>query len=242
MSRSGWVAVMVVAASLLAGCAGEGTDETDRQAETLATAISWPRQYSADGFARAALATPLGQSNSFSVLEVTDLDAAQLTDPDAHLVIRIHHDAYDGPWGHVDPLTVCYGMDFNYYGIIDTPEQVGCPDHARPITYPPPPKWKDKAAFASALNSLMADLPPAPSVQRVTNALYGAWLLEPAHLVDDETTNLGPSDPRPTVRVRGDDVAVAITAGPECLLASRVRGTVTVRRPRPPVADCAPTL
>ncbi len=88
---------------------------------------------------------------------------------------------------------------------------------------------------------MLIGLPAEPSEERVRNALYGS-LLEPAELVDDEHTNLGPEDPRPTVRVRDTDVAVAITAGSECLLASRVRGNVTVWRPPPPVADCAPSF
>jgi hypothetical protein len=179
----------------------------------------------------------LGQRSEFSLLEVADLDPREPTDPLAHLVIRLHHDASGEMWS--EPLTVCYGMDFNYYGVIGTPEAVDCPDDARPITFAHAPEWADTIAFESALKSLMADLPAAPSEDRVENALYGAWLLEPEQLVDDHTT-LDPSDPRPTVQVRGDDVAIAIKAGPECLLASRVRGTVTVRRPPPPVAKCNP--
>lgn len=238
----GRVLVVLVVGMSLAGCGRQGTDRTDREAETLATAISWPRQRSAEGFARAALATPLGQSSGFSVLEATDLDAAELTDPMAYLVIRIHVPESRGMFSHSDPVTVCYGLDFSYYGIVDKPEEVDCPTGARPITYAPPPAWQDTAAFDSTLETLVAGLPSAPSEERVRNALYGAWLLEPGVQVDDENSSLDPADPRPTVQVRGDDVAIAIQAGPECLLASRVRGTVTVRRPQPPVADCAPSF
>ncbi|MFI7674313.1 hypothetical protein [Actinophytocola sp. NPDC049390] len=38
--------------------------------------------------------------------------------------------------------------------------------------------------------------------------------------------------------VRGDDVSVAIVAGTECLLGTRIGGVV--RTSRPPVAECVP--
>lgn len=241
MSWWGRVSVVLAVSLLAAGC-GAGTDETDRQVETLATAISWPRQRSAEGFARAALATQLGQqSDSFSVLEATDFDVADLSERNAYLVVRIHDDGSDVGWKEIDPVTVCYGLDFNYYGIIDTPEEVDCPEDARPITYEPAPAWTDAAAFEAALEALLIGLPGEPSRERVLNGLYGS-LLEPSELVDDQQTNLGPSDPRPEVRVRDDDVAVAITAGEECLLAARVHGNVTVWRPPPPVVKCAPSF
>jgi hypothetical protein len=239
MAFWGRTAVVVATALVLAGCTHTpGTAEMDRQADTLAVAISWPRQYSAEGFARAALATPLGKSSGFSLLEATELDAADLDDPIAHLVIRIHSDGGEVMVGRVEPLTVCYGMDFNRYGIIDTPRQVGCPENARPITYPPSADWADPAAFETAFADVLARLPAEPSAQRVENALYGSGLLEAEEMVDDTHTNLGPDDPRPAVRMRGGDVFVAITAGPECLLGSRVGGVVTTSRPTG--ADCVP--
>jgi hypothetical protein len=240
MGSWGRVPVVLAAGVVLAGCTAQSTAETDRQADTLSVAISWPRQYSAEGYARAALATRLGRSPGFSVLEVTEFDPADLSGQTAHLVIRIHEDGAQGMVDDIEPLTVCYAMDFNYYGVMDTPKEVGCPEGAQPITYPSPPAWADAAAFEAAFAAVLERLPDAPSERRVENALYGAWLLKAAELVDDVTTNLGPDDPRPAVRVRGADVAVAITAGPECLLGSRVGGVV--RTQRPPVADCVPTF
>lgn len=241
MSRWGRVAVLLVAGSLLAGCAREGTDETDRQAETLANAISYPRQYSAEGFARAALATPLGQSEGFTLLEATDFDAAETGDRLARLVIRIHKPGTDSGWNATEPVTVCYGMDFSYYGIIGAPAEVDCPADAHAITYSPAPAWAEKAEYEKALKSLLRGLPGSLSEDQVRNRLYGAYLLEPAELVDDHSS-LDPQDPRPFVEVRGADLALAIQAGKECLLAKRVRGEVTVRRPPPPVGRCAPSF
>lgn len=242
MAFWGKVAAMVVAGLVLSGCARAGTSETYREAETLATAIGWPRQYSAEGFARAALATPLGQSSSFSLLEVTDFDVVDPSDRMAYLVIRLHEDGYQGKFSETDPVTVCYGMSFDYYGIMGSPSEVGCPEGARPITYPPAPEWADAAAFEAAFAAVLDGLPDAPSEARVRNALYGAWLLEAGVLISDTESSLEPNDPRPVVKVRGDDVAVAIVAGPECLLGARVRGVVTTNRPAPPVAGCVPSF
>lgn len=238
----GRVAALAAAGLVLAGCARPGAAEMDKQAETLATAISWPRQYSGEGFARAALATPLGQGSSFSILEVTDFDVVDPAEPMAYLVIRLHRDGVDGKGGRTDPLTRCYGLSFNQYGIIGAPETLGCPENADPITYPPAPAWADPAAFDAAFAAVLDGLPAAPSRKRVENALYGAWLLEAAVLVSDTEWSIGPNDPRPVVAVRGDDVAVAIVAGPECLLGARVRGAVTTSRPAPPVAECVPSF
>ena len=240
MGSWGLVPVLVVAGLVLGGCTkAQSVAEVDRRVEALAVDIGWPRQYSAEGFARAALATPMGEGGGFSVLEVTDLDAADLDDPIAHLVIRVHSEGGQLMWGgEIEPLTVCYSLDFNRYGIIDHPRQAGCPEDARPISYPQAVAWADTAAFEAALADLLSRLPAAPSAQRVKNALYGSGLLKAEEMVDDVNTNLGPDDPRPAVRVQGDDVFVAITAGSECLLGSRQGGKVTTSRP--PVAECAP--
>lgn len=229
-----WGLGLAVAAGLvLSGCGGaQNIAEVDRQVEALAVDIGFPRQYSAEGFARAVLAT----NGGFTVLEATELDAVAVDDPIAHLMIRVHREGGQVMWGTVDPLTVCYTMDFNRYGIIGTPVRISCPEGARPITYPPSAEWADGPAFEAALADLLTALPAAPSEQRVTNALYGSGLLTAEELVDDINTNLGPDDPRPAVRVDGDDVFIAITAGPQCLLAARVGGRVTTSRP--PVAEC----
>ena len=234
MGSWGWVPAVVAAGLVLGGCGGtQRVAEVNRQVEALAVDIGFPRQYSAAGFARAALAAPMG---GLTVLEATDLDATELDDPIAHLLIRVHREGSQGMWGTVEPLTVCYTMDFNRYGIIGTPLGIMCPEGARPITYPPSAEWADAAAFEAALADLLTALPAAPSAQRVENALYGSGLLKAEEMVDDINTNLGPDDPRPAVRVQGDDVFIAITAGPDCLLASRVGGRVTTSRP--PIAEC----
>jgi hypothetical protein len=130
-------------ALMLAGCTSPEVAGVDREVQTLAEAISWPRQQSAAGFARAALQTPLGMSQGFAVLEAQDLSAPTLTDPMAHLTIRIYAPATGG-WG--EDVTACYSMAFNYYGIVGVPERIRCPTDATPIIPPPQSSGPDQRA------------------------------------------------------------------------------------------------
>ncbi|RZS32728.1 hypothetical protein EV193_111113 [Herbihabitans rhizosphaerae] len=62
-------------------------------------------------------------------------------------------------------LTVCYSAEFNYYGVIGKPREVGCPDGARAITPPsvaPPPKWEIPQGTDKALHGVLTGLPAAP--------------------------------------------------------------------------------
>lgn len=127
----------LVAAVALAGCgigggSVEGTAETDRQAATIATAISYPRQSSAAGFERAVLATTRAKSSGFAVLEAHDITAKTLMDPLARLVILLHSDESESGLQTNPAVTACYRMDFNYYGAIGTPKRIHCPKEAVP--------------------------------------------------------------------------------------------------------------
>jgi hypothetical protein len=128
---------------MLASCTSPEVAGVDREAQTLAEAISWPRQQSAAGFARAALQTPLGKSQGFAVLAAQDRSAPNLADPMAHLTIRIYAPA-TGAWG--EDVTACYSMTFNYYGILGAPERISCPTDATPIIPPPQPPGPDQRA------------------------------------------------------------------------------------------------
>jgi hypothetical protein len=247
--RPGLVAVAACASLLLASCAAAETEVTDQQAKTVADAISYPRQTSAEGLARAALATHLGKTPDFSVLEARDIDAKGPTDPMAHLVFRIHRDGSDSGWNRVDPVTACYGVDFGHDGVIGTPERIPCPDNAVPITPPPPPPTPRREvpdAFDEALRSILTSLPATASEADVLAALHGTL---PAPPVDPETGLVGET---PTVAavVRADGVGVAVRAGEgseaDCLLGTRrTDGSAQAWRPsreqvRPGELSCSP--
>lgn len=210
---------------------GPNYAEADRQSNTLAIAISFPRQPDADGLARAVLATNLGkQSSVFSVLEATDLDHERPEEPMARLVWRIHHDQYDGSWGqHVAAWDACYLVEFNYYGPTKGPDRINCPADATPVT-PPPTAWPNiPPGSTEALRAVLAALPAAPTEADVRTAVTAGL---PAPEVD-QTTGLADLPPDVLVTVKGTDVGVALfaLAGVEtksCTLGNRVGGIVEV--------------
>ncbi|GAA2796431.1 hypothetical protein [Crossiella cryophila] len=212
----------------LTACAHPGTTETDRQADTLATAIGYPRQSDAAGFARAALATSLGRSADFAVLVAREvphgLDPMEQT---AHLVIRIHEDAREpsGIFGSRKPaLDACYELNFNYYGIIGKPERTPCPKDAKPYTPPPlPVYWKLPPDAGDKLMALLRGLPAAPVAEDVV-ATMRKELAVPA-----------PGSPEAPfqgvqAKVVGADVGVAAWSGRgeslNCVMAVRKAGNV----------------
>jgi hypothetical protein len=241
VNRSG----LVVACLLLTSCAAPGDEETDRQATVLADAIGYPRQSSAAGLARAALATPLGKSPSFSLIEATDLPGGTPSEPMAHLVFRIHREGGQTGWKKIEPLTACYGASFDYYGVIGAPERISCPVDAVAITPPPVPRREIPVGYDSVLKSTLAALPLSLSSADVLTAL-GRDL--PAPPVDPSTGLVGVV-PAVEAAVTGVDVAVAvhIKDGDEidCLFGTRVGGVVEAWSPsrkqvRPGELSCSP--
>ena len=234
MSRLPGAVVAVCAPLLITACAAlptaAGTAETDRQSQTLADAISYPRQEDAAGFARAALATTLGKTPSFSVLEATDLPHSATTDPMARLVWRIHYFTTPaGPGDDPEPADACYRVEFTYYGPSSGPSRIDCPARAVPITPPPLPKRNIPDDYEPALKSVLGKLPAHPSEEQVKAAL-AAGLPKPK--VDPET-KLANVPPLVTIEVRGADVGVAVFAridveAKDCMLGHRVGGKIAV--------------
>jgi hypothetical protein len=209
------VVLAAAAAWLLWPRRSTGDDLSDRQAQTIAQAVSQPPQADAMGYARAVLAT-----HSAVVLEATDLKAARNTDPRAHLVIRLMYNTYaSGDFNHSHPIPkpVCYGFDLTFFQPVDGPEVVDCPSTA-PIT--PPPRNDIPAGDADALRSVLGALPASPTDAQVKDALAKGL----AHTA---------APPTVTSAVRGGDVAVSIRGGDyfsgyECTLGLRQGGQVLV--------------
>src|SRR6185295_13667428 len=196
MIRLRHAVVTAGAAVLLTACA-EGDAETDRQSHTLADAISYPHQADAAGFARAALATRLGQSPTFSLLEITDLPHKDRKDAYARLVWRIR--------GNAD---ACYRVEFNYYEPSSGPSRITCPDHAVAITPPPLPDRHIPPEFTPALESVLRNLGPTPLRQDVEAALAKGL---PTPKVNP-TTGLAGIPPEVSVQVNETGVGVALFA------------------------------
>lgn len=209
-----------------------GNAETDRIVDVVTTAIADPRVDTAEGVVRAALGTDAGEDGRLTVVEMEELDAAELVDPMARLVFRVHLEASGTGYSVTAPVTACYEAAFNYYGVIGSPRRADCPEGAAAIV-PPPLSPQPRIAIPAGFDGLLADLlaasPEAPSAQGVAASVTEGM---PAPGIDP---NSGLGDLAPAVRtaVDGSDVGVALWEPDtrNCLLGAHVDGVVTVWRP-----------
>ncbi|MFC0432304.1 hypothetical protein [Kutzneria buriramensis] len=225
---------LLVAAGVIGGAAWlltprGGTAQTDKEARSIATAISYPRSPDAMGYAR----TLLAKYPNVKVLEATDLKAVQPTDPLTHLVIRIDYDKCGGNVIACQPIpaTVCYGFDLNRYEPINGPSVVDCPSNT-PIIPPAVAKNDIPSGTSEALRAVLGGLPASPGDAQVKAAL-DAGLPKPAV---DPGTGLAGVAPQVTVAVHGADVGVAIRGGDyfggyQCTFGLRQGGKVWVWAP-----------
>nr|WP_052478670.1 hypothetical protein [Kibdelosporangium sp. MJ126-NF4]CEL19895.1 hypothetical protein [Kibdelosporangium sp. MJ126-NF4]CTQ97119.1 hypothetical protein [Kibdelosporangium sp. MJ126-NF4] len=221
--------LLLASCGAVSGSSAAGNAETDRQSRTLADAIAYPRQENAAGFARAALATNLGKTSSFTVLEAIDLTHAGPQDPMARLVWRIHHDAVDNPGITSPAIDACYSVAFNYYEASAGPDRVTCPENAVPYVPPPLPRRDIPQDFAPALEATLGKLPASPSDADVQAALAAGLPQPPV----DSQTGLAGIPPQVFVHVKGADVGVALFArtgadSKDCMMGRRLGGEVKV--------------
>jgi len=106
--------------------------ETAGIVRVVGEAISYPRQTTANGFARAALATTAARDGRLTVLEAVDLHPSVRTVEDrlrpmARLVFRVHVDAVSDGWHDWPAATHCYTTDFNEYGLVGKPGRTTWP-------------------------------------------------------------------------------------------------------------------
>lgn len=210
---------VVGSVAVLGACTTTETDtpgnaETDRIAQVVADAISHPRQKTADGLVRAALATNAGQDGRLVVIAADDIEADELTDPLARVVLRVHLDGTQSGFASDRPITACYDAEFNFYGIIDQPRRTDCPSpDPEPII--PPPTSPDGPG---------ATLPPdAPArLQAALDGLSEAERTDPA-VVLATVDALALTDMAPEVAAGHNAIGVAVSSGDDCLLARLAR-------------------
>ena len=232
---TGTLAGVLGLVAVAAGCSGAiaaGSAETDRIAEVVSVAISHPRQDSAAGYARAALATRAGQDGRLRVVTIEELPADELTDPLARLVFLVHLEGSEAGWTTSPPVTACYQAAFNYYGVIGSPRRIVCPRDATPIT-PPPTQPKSTIVIPDGADKIveqvLTDAPPTPRVEDVRAALVEAL----GKAASDAATGRQHLLPAPQVGADGTDIGVALAAPDDhsCLLGARINGKVLVWRP-----------
>lgn len=129
-------AVLLLAGCGSAGLVAQGNDETDRVARVVSDAIAWPRQESAMGYARAAADTTAGQDGRLTVVEVTELEADNLTEAFGELTFLVHLDGSTAGFIETDPVTACYRAEFGFYGVVGSPRRTHCPEDAAPVDIP----------------------------------------------------------------------------------------------------------
>jgi hypothetical protein len=214
-------------------------DETDRVADIVARAISYPRQDSAAGFARAANATTAAKDGRLTVIALRDLDAHGLEDPIARLVLRIHLVGAQSGFDTIPEVTTCYRAEFNRYGVIGSPDRITCPADSTPVSVPPAPAMPHVPIGADRVVRRALRQAAIPPVAEDVRAEIDRDL---AALVTDPATSLPPG-----VRVTADggDVGLALTGDGDCLLARRIGRSVEVWYPpritvQPGELSCSP--
>jgi hypothetical protein len=222
------LAGVLALAAVAAGCSRPpGNGETDRIAKVVADAISYPRQDSAAGFARAALATRAGRSGRLRLVAMEELPADDPQDPLARLVFLVRLEGSEGGFVPDPAVTACYEAKFNYYGIMGSPRRIACPPGATPIT-PPPAEPKPQIAIPDGADELIEQVltraSRPPDAEKVHAALVEGL---------GKAAAAGREPPFPQVVVDGADVGVALwePEGSACLLGARVGGKVLVWRP-----------
>lgn len=220
------LAALVGAALLLTGCAGAlspaaGNDETDRVAQVVSDAISYPRQTSAIGYARSATGTTAAQDGRLQVVGVADLGSDDLDSPFGELVYRVHLEGSSAGLTTSPPATACYRAAFGTYGLMGGPDRVDCPDDAAPVSLPAPPTEGPQpeipAGADRAVRRLLSHAPAAPDAAQVSADLVAAL---PA---------VGEAAPAEVdAAVSGTDVGVSVRGEGRCLLGARVAGTTRV--------------
>ena len=143
---------------LLTGCGlaeslKPGNQETDRVARVVSDAIAWPRQDSAMGYARAAAATTAGQDGRLTVIEVTELEADEPTDPFGELKFLVHLDGSTSGLIKTDPVTACYRVTFGFYGVADSPRRADCPENPAAVDISAAPSAGPRIEIPKALTS-----------------------------------------------------------------------------------------
>jgi hypothetical protein len=224
MTRSLYLPLAV--ALLVAGCGSTGSlapgnDETDRVARVVSDAIAWPRQESAMGYARAAASTTAGQDGRLTVVEVTELEADDLSTPFGELTFLVHLERSTAGLIETDPVTACYRAQFGFYGVVQAPSRTRCPDDAAAVKIPVVPSSGPRTEIPDgaerALEVALRRLPPAPRSNELEVDLGQALSLSALA-----------QSPALDTAVDGGDIGVSVRGDDDCLLGARTAGKVKV--------------
>jgi hypothetical protein len=176
------------------------------------------------GYARAAADTTAGQDGRLTVVEVTELEVDDLSDPLGELMFLVHLDGSTGGLMETDPVTACYRAEFGFYGVVSSPRPTRCPKDATGVDIPAPPSSDPPVEIPQGADRVLRvelDRQPTPSdAARLEADLLGALRVD-AHS----------RPPEVDVAVDGADIGVAVRGEDDCLLGTRTAGEVKVWSP-----------
>ncbi|WP_394616789.1 hypothetical protein JNUCC0626_45395 [Lentzea sp. JNUCC 0626] len=234
MKPWGIVALLALVLVGVAGTAGyvnslpPGNSSTDDSAENTAHCLAkYPVPDTAARFTARAQDVYSGCGGT-EVLEATDIGnrLVDTEEPSARLVLLIDMPGHQGMFSKQDPVTACYQVEFNYFGLDNGPDRIDCPQD------PFRPGIPD--GYENAFKAVLAELPPTPAEEDVRKALQAKL---PPLPVNAKT---GTTWPAPDVRVYVAwgvaDIGISADARRgRCLQGTRLAdGTVTVWFQPPP--------
>lgn len=191
--------------------------EAMRIVHVVSTAISYPRQDSADGYARAAQATTAGQDGRLRVIEAAARDnGGDRLEPIAHLVYAISVGSAGLPQVH----DICLAQDYNVYGAAGASAQVDCP--ADDVSVTPPPAPPSVAIPVGADRVVERALRSGHGAPAAGAAVRSALARAAAR------TRPVTAPPTVTAATDGEDLGIAVQGEPgACLLGVRTNGEVS---------------
>lgn len=207
-----------------------GDAESDRIADTVTNAISYPPKGSAINLARAARET-----DSVTVYAAEELAPSGPSNADAQLGLRVDYKVRH--WLDFNPgeppmldRVACYEAEFGYQYVADL-LRVRCPDDTSPMPLPPriPVRTRKIPAGAADVVAAVLDTAPArPSADTVASAVRNRLRSHGT----DRTTGLPHLPSEVEASVCGGDVGIAVEGYERsCVLGSWVDGDVLVWRP-----------
>lgn len=227
----GLIALVVLASGCsISGTVGKPTDPRETEALRIVTvvssAISWPRQDSADGYARAAQETRAGQDGRLRVIEASPRDnGGDLLKPIAHLVylIELSVDAseFGGSLAETPNNSFCFGQDYDVYGTSGEPQRLPCPADPTDVTPPPAPP---EVVIGSGADAVVERVLRSDPTAEQAAARVRAVLVRMAAKSDPVT-----APPAVEAKAEGQVLALAVRGAPgHCLLGRRTGSKVEV--------------
>jgi hypothetical protein len=148
-----------------------------------------------------------------------------VSDPLGRLVFLVHLEGSEAGWTKSPPVTACYKAEFSFYGVVDSPRRMVCPQDATPVT-PPPTQPTPEIVISDGADKIVEQVLTAAAPTPRAEDLRGALAEALGRAAADAPPGRRP--PAPQVVTDGSDIGVALAAPDDhsCLLGARIDGKV----------------